>query len=1092
MLSTGPAATADSRGDRDGGRQPGPAGRLVLASVVVGLLGVLVLGVAAGPAAGQNESDINAPAVAYTETAGGDVQLVDADGDTVDTGVDADIIGPVADMDKDGTLDVTAVNENGNVILIPAVSDASSTTLTTDSLKNNPGSRPIAIGDVDDDGTLAVLYSNQNDGNFLYRVEPGGSPRVIYDGEETKGVLGHGDFTGDGADETVFRGSSERIKWVDESGTVGDTGTANYGSNNGVGLGRLVDYDGDGTRRVSAIDGSNVPALIDSNGEFYRPDDDYQEASKAPVAAADLTGDGNFEIVHRNTDTGTIHYMTTDGTSVEYVPGNSAIEVSDTQGLSGTGDAVRLDATAADYASGPNVSIRRPVDGETYSSHDVPLDVSADEASDWSFSVDGGDRHTVADANGTRTLNTVMSGLADGHHNVTVYAEDSSGSGVGTASASFTVDTTAPSVSNFAVTDPDGQDVSVSFDSDETVTDIGVDLAGPEDTTLTESHFTESGGTYTATYEGDSDGDYTATLETARDAGGNEGATGQSDGTTVDTTAPAVTVEEPTDGGSYDAGDVSLDITADETSDWTYSLDGGTNESLTSNAGLSDLADGRHSLTVYAEDAAGNVRAETVTFTVDTTAPTIPADSFAVDNPEDRNVSVRIHSDERLENIGVNITGAESATLTKSDFTEDGGTYTATYEGDSDGEYTATLETAADAVGNEGATGQSNSTAVGTFSFGSEPSDGGLADGGELDSDGEETVVSAESVSPGDSEADRMPEAYVNVSNPEPGQTLLVNETGAIVVVSGVLVDSNAPENGTALADSDADPAANIPPKLLLVETNTSDDFELSVRTYEVDLTPSRTLMTVEPESAQADRPENAEAIRPAAGSFESETGTVAAGYVSINTTLASEEVDGATFQFSVRQEYLEMLGVAPEEVTLHRQVDDGRWEANETTYLGSVGEYHRYETEMSEVTTLALGTGVSTTEVTNASLEKTAIEAGETAAVTAAVVNRGRTATERTVRLTHDGNTVDMATVELEGNEITTVTLAHTPDSTGEYDLSVESTDLETLVVERETGPDETEGSGTDGDGPGFGVGVALAALCGVGYALRRRDGSV
>ena len=381
---------------------------------------------------------------------------------------------------------------------------------------------------------------------------------------------------------------------------------------------------------------------------------------------------------------------------------------------------------------------------------------------------------------------------------------------------------------------------------------------------------------------------------------------------------------------------------------------------------------------------------------------------------------------------------------------------------------------------------------MGTFSFGSEPSDGGFADGGELNSDGEETVVSAESVSPGDSEADRMPEAYVNVSNPEPGQTLLVNETGAIVVVSGVLVDSNAPENGTALADSDADPAANIPPKLLLVETNTSDDFELSVRTYEVDLTPSRTLMTVEPESAQADRPENAEAIRPAAGSFESETGTVAAGYVSINTTLASEEVDGATFQFSVRQEYLEMLGVAPEEVTLHRQVDDGRWEANETTYLGSVGEYHRYETEMSEVTTLALGTGVSTTEVTNASLEKTAIEAGETAAVTAAVVNRGRTATERTVRLTHNGNTVDTATVELEGNEITTVTLAHTPDSTGEYDLSVESTDLETLVVEREAGPDETEGSGTDGDGPGFGVGVALAALCGVGYALRRRDGSV
>ncbi|PSQ13518.1 hypothetical protein BRC99_03900 [Halobacteriales archaeon QS_7_69_60] len=211
-----------------------------------------------------------------------------------------------------------------------------------------------------------------------------------------------------------------------------------------------------------------------------------------------------------------------------------------------------------------------------------------------------------------------------------------------------------------------------------------------------------------------------------------------------------------------------------------------------------------------------------------------------------------------------------------------------------------------------------------------------------------------------------------------------------------------------------------------------------------------------------------------------------------MNTTLASEEVDGATFQFSVRREYLEALGVAPEEVTLYRQVDDEEWEANETTYLGTVGEYYRYETEIPEVTTLALGTSVPTTEVTDASLEQTTIETGEEAVVTATVANRGRTATERTVRLTRDGDTVDTATVEVEGNETTTATLAYTPNSTGEYNLSVESTDLETLTVETDAGPAETEGTGTDGDGPGFGVGVALAALCGAGYMLRRRDGPV
>ena len=316
MLSAGPAATADSRGDHGGERQPGPASRLVLAGIVVGLLGALVLGVAAGPAAGQSEGNISAPAIAYTETNGGSVHLIDDDGDTVDTGVNANIIGPVADMDQDGTLDVTAVNDNGDIILIPAVSGATPTTLVTGATKKDPGSRTIAIGDIDGDETLAVLYSNLTDGNFLYRVEPGGSPQLIYDGEQTKGALGHGDFTNDGTDETVFRGSSGQIKWVDDSGTVGDTGTSNYGSNNGIGLGPLTDYDGDGTNRVSAVDGSNVPSLIDSNGDFSRPDNSYQEASKAPVAAADVTGGGSLEIMHRNANTGSIYYMTTDGSKI--------------------------------------------------------------------------------------------------------------------------------------------------------------------------------------------------------------------------------------------------------------------------------------------------------------------------------------------------------------------------------------------------------------------------------------------------------------------------------------------------------------------------------------------------------------------------------------------------------------------------------------------------------------------------------------------------------------------------------------------------------------------------------------------------------
>ena len=156
MLSAGPAATADSCGDRGGERQPGRASRLVLAGIVVGLLGVLVLGAAAAPGAAQSSDNVSAPALAYTETAGGSVHLVDDDGDTVDTGVKANIVGPVADVDKDGTLDVTAVNDNGDIILIPAVSGATPTTLVTSATKKDPASRTIAIGDVDGDILITV------------------------------------------------------------------------------------------------------------------------------------------------------------------------------------------------------------------------------------------------------------------------------------------------------------------------------------------------------------------------------------------------------------------------------------------------------------------------------------------------------------------------------------------------------------------------------------------------------------------------------------------------------------------------------------------------------------------------------------------------------------------------------------------------------------------------------------------------------------------------------------------------------------------------------------------------------------------------
>ena len=114
-----------------------------------------------------------------------------------------------------------------------------------------------------------------------------------------------------------------------------------------------------------------------------------------------------------------------------------------------------------------------------------------------------------------------------------------SGVAVGTGlTGSVAAQQTGPSISAFSVDNPSGQPAEVSFDSDEQVTTISVsvgdDVSG---TTLSASDFTSgdatNGYTYTATLSDSSDGTFSATLDTAEDAAGNDGASGESDTVTV-------------------------------------------------------------------------------------------------------------------------------------------------------------------------------------------------------------------------------------------------------------------------------------------------------------------------------------------------------------------------------------------------------------------------------------------------------------------------------------------------------------------------------------------------------------------------------
>jgi hypothetical protein len=85
-----------------------------------------------------------------------------------------------------------------------------------------------------------------------------------------------------------------------------------------------------------------------------------------------------------------------------------------------------------------------------------------------------------------------------------------------------------------------------------------------------------------------------------------------------DGTPPAITNLSIID-GTYKQNNLTLSFTADKPTSWIgYSLDGAENQTIAGNTTLTALANGSHSLTIYANDTAGNMGASgTVNFNVD-------------------------------------------------------------------------------------------------------------------------------------------------------------------------------------------------------------------------------------------------------------------------------------------------------------------------------------------------------------------------------------------------------------------------------------------------------------------------------------------
>src|SRR6266850_5467944 len=243
------------------------------------------------------------------------------------------------------------------------------------------------------------------------------------------------------------------------------------------------------------------------------------------------------------------------------------------------------------------------------------------------FTIDGSPVATTATANAQGAWSFTPSGLADGPHTIVASQTDTFGN-TGTATLSFTLDTTAPVV---AITSPGGptnqatQTITGTVD----VADAGATVTILDGTTAVGSAIVQSNGSWSSSVTLNS-GSNSLTAKVS-DLAGNT-ATSTAVVYTLSTTGPTVT-----ESLAFDTGSSATDhITSNDALSGTglantvvhFTLDGSpVATTVTANAQgawsftPSGLADGPHTIVASQTDTFGNTGTATLSFTLDTTAP---------------------------------------------------------------------------------------------------------------------------------------------------------------------------------------------------------------------------------------------------------------------------------------------------------------------------------------------------------------------------------------------------------------------------------------------------------------------------------------
>ena len=544
----------------------------------------------------------------------------------------------LGDIDGDGDLDLVGGNwlEINKLYRNDGSGGFSATGIAIGS--ETEGTLSVALGDVDGDGDLDLVSGNSSDTSRLYLNDGSGgfSATGIAIGTTFSAVFG--DVDGDGDLDLVAGnpGQTNKLYLNDGSGGFSTTGTAIGSETDDTWSIALADIDGDGDLDVVAGNDSQTNKLYVNNGSGGFPATGTAIGSETDptqsVTLGDIDGDGDLDLVVGNYSQPNKFYRN-DGSGGFSTTGTSIGSETDRTFSVALGD-IDLDGDL-DLVAGNDIQTNRlylndgsggfSATGIAIGSETDPTDAVVLDDIDGDGDVDlvtGNDslQPNKLYLNGSGVLVDCTSpvdyaGLAERNHTFSVRATDAAGNTDSTpATYNWQIDVTPPetSISNAPANPTNLTSASFVFASTEAGSTFQCSLDGGAFTNCTSPD----------NRAGLAEGNHTFSVR-ATDASGNTDSTPAIFNWTIDVTPPDTSISsapaDPTNSTS-----ASFVFTSTEAgSTFQCSLDGGALTDCTSPDNHAGLAEGIHTFSVQATDAAGNTDATPAVhnWTIDLTPP---------------------------------------------------------------------------------------------------------------------------------------------------------------------------------------------------------------------------------------------------------------------------------------------------------------------------------------------------------------------------------------------------------------------------------------------------------------------------------------